>query len=697
VPKQKKVLLLGGTGAMGVYLAPELTKLGFEVFVTSRSSRKHNNGVTFIQGDAKDVNFISSLLQDNTYDAIIDFMVYRTDEFRNRVHLLVEGTSHYIFLSSYRVFAGSEKPMNESSPRLLDVITDKEYLETDEYGLTKARQEDILKNCQANNWTIVRPAITYSKERFQLGTMESGEFLYRAINNKEVIFPKEMLQKITTMSWAGDVAKMIARITANKKSFGQIYIASTSESHTWEEVIDIYKKIIDIKITLVSLSDYINTIGRPYQIKYDRMYNRLIDNQKILKVTGLNKTDLISLEQGLRTELKKFLKAPKFNPKELNNDRNIDKILLPKKRRINVKSKLRSNLKKVKYIVKAKLDYDGAILSLGGYYNYGGIIQRYALQKFLRKKGYNFKIFKLDFMEKFGDVQGDKKNLENFAKKYFIEEKFRPTIGGFYKTYIVGSDQVWRDWFGGNWNKFGIFFLSFVKNKNAKRIAYSASFGREDLVGAGINARNRNKVRKLIKKFHYISVREKTAVELVGQLQGEASITLDPTLLLLRDDYSNLIDDNPNVKKVKIQPIFTYILDNSEPKNRFIENLKNQLNKTSSDLIPSDCKELPSIEFWLKGFRDSELVITDSFHGIVFAIINHKQFIAFGNKTRGLSRMLDLLETFGLEDKIINEDNIKDVKFNNLLAPINWDKIEKILNDKRKESSEWLINSIEGM
>ena len=146
-----KVLLLGGTGAMGVYLIPELINMGFDVFVTSRSARiSDNNKLTYVKGNALDDMFIEKELE-KEYDAIVDFMIYTTNEFRYRYKLLLDNTRHYLFLSTYRVFADSDLPIMESSPRILDVSDDSEYLSTDEYALTKARQENILRDVEYNN------------------------------------------------------------------------------------------------------------------------------------------------------------------------------------------------------------------------------------------------------------------------------------------------------------------------------------------------------------------------------------------------------------------------------------------------------------------------------------------------------------------------------------------------------------------
>ena len=63
---------------------------------------------------------------------------------------------------------------------------------------------------------------------------------------------------------------------------------------------------------------------------------------------------------------------------------------------------------------------------------------------------------------------------------------------------------------------------------------------------------------------------------------------------------------------------------------------------------------IPSIESWLRGFYDAELVVTDSFHACVFSIIFKKQFVVVGNKKRGMSRFESLLKMFGLDERLVS-------------------------------------------
>lgn len=305
-----KILLLGGTGAMGKYLVDELALKGDEVFVTSRHSHEGREHVEYIVGDAHRLAFVRETIERVKPDAIVDFMVYSTPEFVDRYKFFLGAVKHYIFLSSYRVFAGNS-PLDENSPRLLDVIQDEEYLMTDEYGLSKAREENLLRNSGCSNWTIVRPSITYSKSRFQFGCLEAGIVCYRALQGLPVVMPKEMLDKQATLTWAGDVARMLSRLILNPDAMGEDFNVVTSEHRTWREIAEIYRKEIGLRVKEVSLEDYLGVCSK-YQTIYDRMFDRVMDNRKVLRVTGLNASDLTPIEVGLAHELSEFKERPSY-------------------------------------------------------------------------------------------------------------------------------------------------------------------------------------------------------------------------------------------------------------------------------------------------------------------------------------------------------------------------------------------------
>ncbi len=312
-----KILVLGGTGAMGVDLVKILDERGENVTVTSRSERKSEfNNVRYVKGDAHDTTFLQSLLVEK-YDAIVDFMVYNTEEFKSRRDFLLDATNQYLFLSSSRVYADSKTPITEDSPRLLDVTTDSEYLKTDEYALTKARQENLLRESGKTNWTIIRPYITYSNQRLQLGVYEKELWLYRAMHDKTTVFPKAIAEKYTTMTLGADVAMGISKLIGNKKAIGETFHVTTNKAIKWGDVLAVYQRVFknetgkEIRIKYIDDPKPIyETMGNKYQVIFDRMFDRRFDNTKFLQATG--EYEFVLPEIGLERCLREFLEKPMF-------------------------------------------------------------------------------------------------------------------------------------------------------------------------------------------------------------------------------------------------------------------------------------------------------------------------------------------------------------------------------------------------
>ncbi|MEZ8865789.1 NAD-dependent epimerase/dehydratase family protein [Vibrio splendidus] len=311
-----KVLLLGGTGAMGMYLQTLLSDNGFMVAITSRSAGSSNSdNVRYIQGNALDEEFVDGILSEG-WDIVVDFMIYSTTMFEQRVEKLLESTKQYVYLSSARVYADSEHKITEDSPRLLDVIEDRDFLSTDEYSLAKARQENVLFASTSKNWTIVRPYITYGDKRFQLGVLEKESWLYRALKGKAIVFSKEMYDKRTTITSGYDVARAIFCLLGKESACGEVFHITSNESTSWGDVLDLYcleleKKIgYRPKLLLQELPDFSTHHKGIHQIKYDRFYDRVFDNSKIGKYIEVN--DFTSFTKGLKTCLNGFISNPDF-------------------------------------------------------------------------------------------------------------------------------------------------------------------------------------------------------------------------------------------------------------------------------------------------------------------------------------------------------------------------------------------------
>lgn len=344
--------------------------------------------------------------------------------------------------------------------------------------------------------------------------------------------------------------------------------------------------------------------------------------------------------------------------------------------------------------------------------NYGGILQNYALQKVLREMGhevYTIDIGKYTWLDWSLDV------VKFFIKKLIYGESIFPKsplsrasielplrrfvyhhiettiprtkrpnkrhlIDYAFDVLIVGSDQVWRPIYNTHIEDM---FLAFSKGMSVKRIAYAASFGTDKWEFSDSQT---VLCSKLAKCFSAISVREDSGVILSREHLGvSATQVLDPTLLLNSMDYLSLCE---NIEKQK-PFVFAYILDNSTQIESMIKNLAR-----SKDLpykivrADSGISNHDSIELWLSYFRDSQIVITDSFHGTVFSIIFKKQFIMLGNENRGNSRFDSINKLLLLDQNIKNGITDNSWYFN-------WDKIYQRLSDEQEKSRKWILNSLQ--
>lgn len=311
------VLILGGTGAMGSHLVRLLKNTNNAVFVTSRRRREDDYNIHYLKGDAHDLAFLRQVLQIKSWDSIIDFMIYSTEEFQRRINLFLSSCKQYVFLSSSRVYADTQPVITEDSPRLLDVSTDSEYLSTDEYALSKARSENVLFENEHKNWTIIRPYITFSERRLQLGVLEKEDWLYRALHHQTIVFSKDIASKVTTLTYGFDVARGIKAIIGQDSALGQAFHITTDENHTWEEVFELYMRVLTKhfgykpRIMVIDQNPRVHIKGSNAQVIYDRYYNRRFDNSKIKKY--IDTRDFMPTMKGLEMCLEEFLKHPVFN------------------------------------------------------------------------------------------------------------------------------------------------------------------------------------------------------------------------------------------------------------------------------------------------------------------------------------------------------------------------------------------------
>ena len=310
------ILVLGGTGAMGMHLVGYLGAGGHRVVVTSRHPRPGCENIEYVCGNAHERPFLDGMLARERWDAIVDFMVYGTEEFRTRHEALLSATGQYVFLSSSRVYAASEEPLKEESPRLLDVSTDTAYLAREEYALMKARQENILMSSPRRNWTIIRPYITYAENRLQLGVLEKEEWLWRALRGRNIVFSRDIAERTTTLTYGRDVALAMAVLVGRTEALGEAFHITCGESIRWSEVLDLYCDVLERRTgrrPRVVLTDRCMNLDFPsacYQVKYDRLFDRRFSNAKISRF--VDPARFVSPREGLRRCLEAFCDHPVF-------------------------------------------------------------------------------------------------------------------------------------------------------------------------------------------------------------------------------------------------------------------------------------------------------------------------------------------------------------------------------------------------
>ncbi len=310
-----KILVLGGTGAIGSELVAFLGRHEHAIYVTSRRPRASSDSVHYIQGDAQDDCFLREILR-NDWDVIVDFMVYKTATFRHRMDAFLGATGQYIFTSTARVFADSLQPLTERSPRLLDVSADTAYLATEEYALTKARQEDLLRASDRRHWTIIRPYITFGEGRLQLGSLEKENWLYRALQGRCIVFCDALLDKTTTLTDGADVARMIAVLVGNPAAYGEDYNLTGDRAITWLEVMTLYLDELEAhrgtrpRVVLQDLETFCGWAISVPQVKYDRMFERRFDPSKIGELFDLS--TLTESQTALKDRLRDQLAVGAF-------------------------------------------------------------------------------------------------------------------------------------------------------------------------------------------------------------------------------------------------------------------------------------------------------------------------------------------------------------------------------------------------
>ena len=251
--------------------------------------------------------------------------------------------------------------------------------------------------------------------------------------------------------------------------------------------------------------------------------------------------------------------------------------------------------------------------------------------------------------------------LEKYTKYRIIKRNFSEIKKTDYDYLMVNSDQTWRKF---DRHFYDIGFLKFAKDWNIPKFVYGASLGYSDWRLSKIDERI---AKNLIQNFTQISVREKGSIKLINHhFNIKPIFVLDPTLLIEKEYYLNIIKNFKDSKKIEGKFIFTYIFKKEKNTKNFI---KYASKKLGYKIYNVKLGEKNSIEKFIYGIVNCEAVITNSFHGTIFSIIFNKPFISFLFKKSPKERFISLKETLEIKNRIFGYNQIPNI--NLLKTPLN--------------------------
>jgi hypothetical protein len=359
--------------------------------------------------------------------------------------------------------------------------------------------------------------------------------------------------------------------------------------------------------------------------------------------------------------------------------------------------------KAVNYASKRK--FDVGVIGLWYGRNYGSMATYYALHQVLTKK-YHLSVLMIE-----NPLKPAGEETVQVARDFYDISRQRKledmgSLNDRCDMFIVGSDQLWNVWLSRPYKQ--MYFLDFV-DEYRKRIAYGTSFGIE-YSGTGEE--------KLIsgaelRKFDHVSVRDdysKTACEELFGVENVEKV-LDPTLICPIEEYKAL--EKLSTIREESKYILAYILDPTPEIGGYLEQLSAerkkkvlvlldeppwQWEKHKEKLALSGERDVEVMEHvglyeWLWMFDHAQAVVTDSFHGTIFSMIYEKPFLTLSNARRGAQRFVSLLSPVGLTDRLFYKPEAI-CENSKLLKKLNYSKVNKKLEEMRRQSYSWLENAL---
>lgn len=320
--------------------------------------------------------------------------------------------------------------------------------------------------------------------------------------------------------------------------------------------------------------------------------------------------------------------------------------------------------------------------------NYGALLTAYAIQSLINKLDYNPLLIDNSYRHN---------NLisENFAKNF--EQRYLKTsnkvslyndfnnLNKKSNIFITGSDQILRPTAARE--RLSQYLQDFV-SIDSKKITMAASFAvdKKTLLEE-TDSQILEKMKTSLKSFDFVSVREKSGVEICKDLFDiDAEWIIDPVFIMDKFNYDGLIK---NSTKDFSNKIVSYVLDPNQEYNKAYKYFEKKYNKKILKTAYSNT----SVENWLASIKNCEFLITDSFHGMCFAIIFNKPFICITNKKRGATRFESILEMLNIENQCIN--NINEIYEKDCIFKIDYEKVNRRIEEEAQRGLNFLKKALE--
>ena len=318
-----KILIIGGTGAMGGPLVEQLSRdSGNTVYIMVRHPRESlAENVIYLQGDANDYgSFVRTLSQG--FDVIVDFMVWKPKLLKQRRDVIFASCGQYIGMSSSAVYADSNEPLAEDFPRLFDRYSKTERKQTYRYHIQKSVTDNLIMKSPYQHWTLARPSLTFNKGKLTMLGFQEETWLWRCLNDHTVVIPQDVLDKKTTLTYGGDAALAISKLVGNEKALGQVVNVASDKWATQGEILQMYQELLpeicgkELKVRYIpDASGLWIDFPQQYDIYVkDRCLNRTFSTEKLMEISG-GTIEFGDLRENLKLCLEQTLNDPNLEIK----------------------------------------------------------------------------------------------------------------------------------------------------------------------------------------------------------------------------------------------------------------------------------------------------------------------------------------------------------------------------------------------